>query len=269
MRSDRRQGTLALLGVTVAVSVTVAMATIEWHLHQTIVSSTQWVTHTLEVERHFDALLTTLTDADTNQRGFLLVSDSAYLAPYRAATAGIDGQIKELIHLTADNDAQQVRLASLATLVSAKAAELNQTIDLATGGHTDAAVAIVASNRGRDSMDQIRQGIQDGIAEEERLLVRRTGALNSEAAQLQYLAWGLVAVNAAAMLALLLAMARMRRLESMVTVCAWSKTIQFDGEWITFEEYLWRRFHTRVSHGVSPSQAAALAAEIDRIEPRP
>jgi len=40
--------------------------------------------------------------------------------------------------------------------------------------------------------------------------------------------------------------------EQMVTVCAWSKKILFEGEWLRLEEFLWRRFDLRVSHGIAP-----------------
>jgi len=38
----------------------------------------------------------------------------------------------------------------------------------------------------------------------------------------------------------------------LVTVCAWSKKILFEGEWLRLEEFLWRRFELRVSHGIAP-----------------
>ena len=43
-----------------------------------------------------------------------------------------------------------------------------------------------------------------------------------------------------------------KRLETFVKVCAWSKTVEYDGEWISFEEYLQRRFNVKTSHGISP-----------------
>jgi hypothetical protein len=50
----------------------------------------------------------------------------------------------------------------------------------------------------------------------------------------------------------------LRRLQPLVTVCAWSKTVEDRGEWVTFEEYLHRRFDLRVTHGLSPEQVAKL-----------
>ena len=45
------------------------------------------------------------------------------------------------------------------------------------------------------------------------------------------------------------------RFTGLVTVCAWSRTIEYQGEWISFEEYLKRRFNLDTSHGISPAEA--------------
>ena len=41
----------------------------------------------------------------------------------------------------------------------------------------------------------------------------------------------------------------------LVTMCAWSKTVEYQGEWLSFEEYLKRRFNVDTSHGISPAEA--------------
>ncbi len=37
-----------------------------------------------------------------------------------------------------------------------------------------------------------------------------------------------------------------------VTVCAWTKRVLFEGQWLTLEEYLLRAHDLPVSHGISP-----------------
>lgn len=46
-----------------------------------------------------------------------------------------------------------------------------------------------------------------------------------------------------------------KRYSGLVTVCAWSHTIEYEGQWISFEEYLKRRFNIDTSHGISPAEA--------------
>lgn len=37
-----------------------------------------------------------------------------------------------------------------------------------------------------------------------------------------------------------------------VTLCAWTRTVRYEGEWISVEEYLHRRYGVLTSHGISP-----------------
>jgi K+-sensing histidine kinase KdpD len=53
-----------------------------------------------------------------------------------------------------------------------------------------------------------------------------------------------------------------QRVKDLVTVCAWSRTVEYQGEWISFEEYLLRRFNINTSHGISPAEAKKLFGEL-------
>lgn len=63
-----------------------------------------------------------------------------------------------------------------------------------------------------------------------------------------------------------------------VTLCAWTRTVRYEGEWISVEAYLERRYGVITSHGISPAavaqfeQEAGLAplpADVDPQEPQP
>ncbi len=49
--------------------------------------------------------------------------------------------------------------------------------------------------------------------------------------------------------------------ENLVTLCAWSNTVRHEGEWLTFERYLERRFGLRTTHGISPTWIERFEAE--------
>lgn len=46
-----------------------------------------------------------------------------------------------------------------------------------------------------------------------------------------------------------------QRVSDLVRICAWSRTVEYEGEWLSFEEYLKRRFDIDTSHGISPAEA--------------
>ncbi len=62
-----------------------------------------------------------------------------------------------------------------------------------------------------------------------------------------------------------------RELQSRVTelahICAWSRTVEYEGEWISFEQYLERRFHQKTTHGISPTEAARMLATLKESRP--
>src|ERR1700712_4478169 len=88
------------------------------------------VEHTYVVLGEIDALESSLKDAETGQRGFVITGQDSYLTPYLQAIQDLTTEQATLRTLTADNAHQQTRLDTLAPLVQAKLAELKDTIDL-------------------------------------------------------------------------------------------------------------------------------------------
>ena len=52
------------------------------------------------------------------------------------------------------------------------------------------------------------------------------------------------------------------RVAGLVSMCSWSRTVEHKGEWISFEEYLKRRFNLDTSHGISPAEAKKAFANL-------
>jgi signal transduction histidine kinase/ActR/RegA family two-component response regulator len=123
------------------------------------VKSERWMAHSLEVRREASELLSTVADAETGQRGFLLTSDSGYLRPYQRAQTHLPALERSLRTQTQDNAAQQQRLATLDPLITAKMAELERTIALYEHGRSAEAVGVVRSNAGQELMTRIRSGV--------------------------------------------------------------------------------------------------------------
>jgi methyl-accepting chemotaxis protein len=131
------------------------------------------VAHTYEVLAALDAIASTLKDAETGQRGYLITGEDRYLAPYTSALAAIDDRIQAVADLTADNPAQQERISRLRPLIDAKFTELKQTIDLRRAEGFQAALAVVLTDQGKAVMDQIRTVMGDLADSEASLLAVR------------------------------------------------------------------------------------------------
>jgi signal transduction histidine kinase len=96
-----------------------------------------------------------LTDAETAQRGFLITGRAEYLQPYEAARLELPQHLKPTLdYLAASGGAADAD--ALRELIDTKLTEMSTTIDLHRKGQSREAFALVESDIGKSSMDQIR-----------------------------------------------------------------------------------------------------------------
>jgi PAS domain S-box-containing protein len=131
------------------------------------------VAHTHEVIGELEALLSTLKDAETGQRGYLLTENEKYLQPYDDALKRVQAIVTHLKELTSDNAEQQARLGVLETKIPVRVDELRQTVALTKGGDRPAAMKIIRSDTGKAMMDDLRDRIAVMRQAEGELLRRR------------------------------------------------------------------------------------------------
>jgi methyl-accepting chemotaxis protein len=168
-----------------------------------------WVAHTHVVLTRLAALLSSLQDAETGQRGYVITGEDRYLEPYRLSLPHIDSQLGELRRLTADNPAQQQRLDQLTPLVGLKLKALNEAIQARHAMGFDAARRVLLTDKGKVAMDRIRQQV-GSMREEETGLLRQREAEAAFSAQRTY--WVIGVGFALALLAVLTAAALLTRL---------------------------------------------------------
>src|SRR5215207_1430037 len=159
-----------------------------------LVENEQRVVHTHEVLRQIEATLSTVRDAETAQRGYLLTGDESYLEGYRAAAARTAGDLPRLRELTRDDPAQQSRLDALDQQMARKfdlmAAAVEERRNRGLRG------VVGRSPGGKAAMDEIRAVLTD-MADDERVrLVARSDAAKVSAA------WALLSFALATALAL-------------------------------------------------------------------
>ncbi|MDJ0391325.1 response regulator [Roseomonas sp. E05] len=107
-----------------------------------------------------EALLSALKDVETGQRGFVLVGDEAYLAPYHDGRAKVEALLKAL-EATASPPAPgategELTAGSLRRLAEAKLAWTAGVLDAQRQGGRDAARRLIATREGKELMDAAR-----------------------------------------------------------------------------------------------------------------
>jgi signal transduction histidine kinase len=146
----------------------------------------QAMRRSLEVESDLVGMLSTLTDAETGQRGYLLTGDDVYLDPYRKARDRFGPQLDALGALLAADPAQARALEAFGHVAKEKLDELGGTIASYRAGLKEEAIDKVRTDAGRALMDQAREIIGGMLDVEYRTQAGRRARLEALASWLGY-----------------------------------------------------------------------------------
>ena len=162
-----RTGLWTALGVIAALLFFLISGAVSFSNVQLLKADSKKIAHTHDVIVALDTLLSTMLDAETGQRGFLLTGKEKYLQPYDDAVSKVDSALSAIAALTL----QQTELGKLKAHVEARLAMLKKTIDLRRREGATAALAEVNTDRGKVEMDAIRAQLGIMRQEEARLRV--------------------------------------------------------------------------------------------------
>lgn len=142
------------------------------------------------------ALQRRLLDAETGQRGFLISGDERYLTPYSGAIGEIVPMLDRIEAIASGSPTAARLLPELRRLVAAKLSELAETIAVRRANGFAAARALVLTNVGKTTMDDIRAHVDSLTAEQHAVVTAETAAsaVSARAAILVQSAAGLVGV---------------------------------------------------------------------------
>jgi PAS domain S-box-containing protein len=161
------------MGYWITVAAVVAVALFSYGALQGSQRSAQRVTQALEVIAQLQAVLSSMKDAETGQRGFLLTGDEYYLRPYFMARTALDGEIAGARALLTERPEQLRRLQTLEQLSATKMQELALTIARRRANDSAGALSIVRTDLGQEFMDQIRAVASEMCSEERATLAAR------------------------------------------------------------------------------------------------
>ncbi len=248
----RRSRVLILAGLLTPILLVATLAAILYRSQEQLVESAQWVAHARDVQQRLQRLGAEMANAEAAQRGFLLTSNELYLEPYRAALVNVPKHMEELRRLVASNSAQRTNLARLEVHVGNKLEFMRENVAFAESGRYREAVASVLTGRGREAMEHLRLDLARMEREEMALLDVQQNTLAGQFSRHTLVATTLVALSVLFAAVILYLLRRMSQARAWARICAWSRTIEYEGEWLTFEQYLQRRFDYRITHGMSP-----------------
>ena len=174
---ERKILTSAVLAVALLVLLG---AGIFWSATRTA-ATFHWVDHTHRVLYQAESVLIDLLNMQSSTRGFLITGDERFLQPYETGAAGIDGNLRALSGLVADNPGQRQRIVRLEAAATRAMGIMRERIAVRRTSGYEAAVQREALVDGKAAMDAVRNVIAEMEATERALLETRSTDAQSEA----------------------------------------------------------------------------------------
>jgi diguanylate cyclase (GGDEF)-like protein/PAS domain S-box-containing protein len=164
------------LGWLLAVIALIALGTLSRANDQRYAAQLAAVQETQSVKDAIHATLSSLKDAETGQRGYVLTGDEQFMEPYLLALHELPYQMAILKRLVA-RDPQQLRsVAELQQLARVKLTLLSTTIDLRRAGRTEEALDMIRLGAGKRAMDSMRRETAAMLTREQRRFDERSRA---------------------------------------------------------------------------------------------
>ncbi len=138
------------------------------------------VNHTNKVILHLESLISTLKDAETGYRGFIIIKNKKFLAPYEKSLPKIDSIFNLLQNEMADTHSQQEKLRILYQLFNKRLGAISYGIDHYTKNNFELNDSLrIKSYFGNQVMDQARTLVNEMQSAERTLLKIRTDQLDA------------------------------------------------------------------------------------------
>ena len=242
----------------------IALVVMSWSVHKTsgqFQESFYQVAHTYKVMNLVQQTQLHLQDAETERRGYLLTSGDDYLASYGRAMSSVRNNLDQLMELSRKNVGQQTNITKLQELIVSQLGLDPHKRDGSTTNLPDA-LAIALTDQDRNTMQQIGRILFRMGQEEEYSLGLSQQQTENNAMSSQVTSVVLIGAVAMVLMFIIIILLRLEKLQQVVTVCAWTGQVKFEGQWVRLDEYLQQRFGLSVSHGLSREAADKLTSEL-------
>ena len=169
MRSVRGTATAVVLSVLVALALVANAGLMALDVRR-VEEADGWVSHTHEVLETLQGILTSLRDAESAERGFIITGNDHYLEPFAEDRSEVSRLVARLSELTLDNPAQRERIAGMRPFIDEELGLLERGIALRRSSGFDAAKAVVLSGEANRLTAALRTRAAAMDAEEQTLL---------------------------------------------------------------------------------------------------
>jgi CHASE3 domain sensor protein len=203
-----------------------------------------------------------LKHAQDCRKAYLTTGNVVYLNEYRDACTDVDASMDRLVKEDAVVNSKLAHAQGLRSFVHQKLSEIGRALRFKHAA--PATVSVIQAPAARPAATPLSaedsdiariQRLLDALGQEESRDI--SGQLEQAQARSAFhrnLVIAIATINILFLGGVAFCALQIKKLHSLVTMCAWSKRVQYEGEWIPLEDYMRRRFGVRISHGISQEE---------------
>jgi len=164
------------IGLGISLFLLIISSTASYISIKNLIKSADLVVESNAIINDVDNIVSTLKDAETGQRGFLLTGNPVFLEPYTNSKNKTDSLFAKVMLSTKDNAFEQQKLTDLKNIIDKRVEILTSTIEIKKNKGPIQESALL---EGKDYMDNARQIIREIRAEERRWLHSKMAEMNT------------------------------------------------------------------------------------------
>lgn len=162
------------IGYGFSILILLIVGIVSYSTINNLLNSNKAVGHSTLVIQKLEQAISSMKDAETGQRGFLLTGKANFLGPYNGAYLKTQSLVDEVSTLTADNPQQQANLADIRAVLTRRMAILK---DLVAKKQQKQVVSTSDLEEGKSAMDALRIAVDRAENTERKLLDKRMAVL--------------------------------------------------------------------------------------------
>ena len=150
-------------GYALSLIVLILIGTVSYRSVDALIDASTAVHQANHIQGELAQILSSMKDAETGQRGFVITGDETYLAPYLSGREEVGKEVGQLRELFKGDAAKQKQIDEAERLIGEKLAELKLTIETRKASGFEATLKIVVRGTGKTYMDDLRNllGVMD------------------------------------------------------------------------------------------------------------
>jgi signal transduction histidine kinase/DNA-binding response OmpR family regulator len=161
------------IGFLLALAVVLAIVVISVRSTNASIAASRDVAKTHEVISTLRAILSSVEDAETSQRGYIITGDEDYATQSAAARQRIQSEVARLTQLVSDSSTQSQRVSVLRIAITEKLQYVETIIEMRRRQGFESARVLALTGRGKTTMDRVRAIITTMEKHEQSLLTQR------------------------------------------------------------------------------------------------